>query len=172
MKTPTLKLYEISDQYLEAMNALSEIEDLDSDIVKDTLDGIYAEFRNKALNIAKYIKSMEAEADAVKKTIDDLTSRYRKLQKQSKFYRDYLKNEIEKIGPSKKIVSDSEIIVKVRKNNFPTVVIENEEILPEEFKKEVITIKVSKTDIRNYIKENQKSVPGVSLVFDNHLKII
>ena len=59
-------LYEVSDTYLKALSDLVEQEDLDDDIVADTLESIEGEFTEKGLSVAAYIFDINAKATALK----------------------------------------------------------------------------------------------------------
>lgn len=55
--------------------------------------------------------------------------------------------------------------LKITKNPM-SVEIENENEIPNEFKKEVITTKVDKTAIKNHFKETGEIIPGTIIVDD------
>ena len=64
MTKPTLKLYDLTADYLEALDTLAEIEDLPPEVIADTLEGISGAWEDKALNVARYVRNLEAEAAA------------------------------------------------------------------------------------------------------------
>ena len=63
--TATLKLYELSTDYLRALDALTAQEELPPEAIADTLDGLAGAWEDKALNVARYVRNLEAEADAI-----------------------------------------------------------------------------------------------------------
>ena len=70
---PTLRLYELSTEYLQALEALSELDDLPPEAIADTLAGLSGAWEDKALNVARFVRNLEAEATAIeeaKKRID------------------------------------------------------------------------------------------------------
>ena len=52
-------LYELADEFKEALENLT---DLDDQSVKDTLESLEGEFKLKTTNVAKYIKNLEHAA--------------------------------------------------------------------------------------------------------------
>ena len=49
----TLKLYELSAEYLDALEGLAEIEELPPDAIADTLEGLAGAWEDKALTLAR-----------------------------------------------------------------------------------------------------------------------
>lgn len=56
----TMKLYELTDNYLKVQEFLEEN---NTDAVKDTLDALTDSFHDKSENIVKIIKSLAADAE-------------------------------------------------------------------------------------------------------------
>mgnify|MGYP001124589741 CR=1 FL=1 len=61
----TLKLYELSDDYLQALDALTAQVELPPEAIADTLEGLTGAWDIKALNVARYVRNLEAEAAAI-----------------------------------------------------------------------------------------------------------
>ena len=55
-------LYEITGQYLELLDMLQNSDDIEGEILKDTLEGIEGELEVKAENYAKIIKELTLDA--------------------------------------------------------------------------------------------------------------
>jgi Gp157 protein len=73
----TLRLYEIAETYLRALDDLADIEDLPEQAITDTLEGLQGEFEVKAINVAGYIRNIEAEASAVEQARKGMERRQR-----------------------------------------------------------------------------------------------
>ena len=64
-----MKLYELSNQYREAINVFEDIDlsDLNEEqqhqLINDTLEPIEDDFKTKALSIASYIANLDLEAE-------------------------------------------------------------------------------------------------------------
>ena len=84
-------LYELTNEYLEAMSKIEEM-DLDPELVKDTLDSLQSPIEEKAENIIKYMKNLEADEKALKEESTRLKEKadyVKKKREQLKNYLDY-----------------------------------------------------------------------------------
>ena len=60
-----LSLYQLSANYLQALDFLTDPEmDLPIEAVNDTLEALGGELEDKAINVAKFLRNMEAMAEA------------------------------------------------------------------------------------------------------------
>jgi uncharacterized secreted protein with C-terminal beta-propeller domain len=159
MSTSTLRLYEIASDYLQALEALANIEDLLPEAIADTLEGLAGTFQDKAVNVAAYIRSLEAEAAAVEDARRRLEQRQRSLQRHTDNLRDYLKLEMERTGITK--VKNAELALRIQKNP-PTVIIDHEDLIPDTYREQVITVKLLKAEIGKALKSGE-NVPGAHL---------
>lgn len=78
-----MKLYELTQAYNQV---LEMAEDLDTETLQDTLDSIREPIKEKAENIIKMVKSMDAEADGLAKEAERLTKRKKSARSKSKKY--------------------------------------------------------------------------------------
>ena len=63
----TVSLYDISSEYLVALDAFTDPEnDLPVEAVNDTLEGIEGGLKDKAINVVQYMRNLEATAAAIK----------------------------------------------------------------------------------------------------------
>lgn len=69
-----MNLYEITGNYLELINMMSD-ENIDQEMIKDTLESIEGDFEEKADNYAKIIKNLESEIAALKEEENRLALR-------------------------------------------------------------------------------------------------
>lgn len=67
-------LYELTGEYLQLLEMMGE-EDVDPQVLADTLEGIGGEFEMKAEAYAKIIKELEAEVGKFRSEIDRLVAR-------------------------------------------------------------------------------------------------
>lgn len=88
-----MKLYEISDKYLEFME-LCESGLMPEEAAKDTLELIDSEFKKKADNIACLIKNSIAESKAIKEEAGNLYKRVLSKEKIIEYLKNYLKNQM------------------------------------------------------------------------------
>jgi len=163
-----LSLYQISENYMEALDVLTDPEaDLPIEAVNDTLEALGGELEDKAINVAKFLKNMEATAKAIKEAEAEMARRRKALENRVKWLKDYLKANMEHTGISK--IECPYFKLSVQKNP-PAVAILDEEAIPAEFKEQVVSWKLDKTGIKNAIKAG-KSVPGAELVNGTRLAI-
>lgn len=118
-------LYQLTEEYLELLSMLED-EDIDEQIILDTLEGMDGEIEYKADNYAKLIKSLEGKAKAINTEIGRLTTRETifnnritklkshlynsmKLTGKTKFTTDLFSFNIQKNGGKRKLVIDVDI---------------------------------------------------------------
>ena len=156
----TLKLYQIADDYLVALDALAEMEDLPLEAVADTLAGLAGTFEAKAVNVAAYIRSLEAEAGAIAEVKKTMERRIKSLEDQSFRLRGYLQGEMERTGLTR--IAHPWLALRIQANP-PSVVIEDETILPACFKETISMVKLLKAEIGKALKAGEA-------VFGAHLE--
>lgn len=118
-------LYNIADDYINLFEAFDDA-DLDEDTMQayfDTLEGIEGEFGTKAENIAVFIKSLKAEADAIEAEEKALKERKESKRKKLERLKQYLKNNMEACGLTKIDAPKAKISIR---NNAESVQILNE----------------------------------------------
>ena len=142
-------LYELTGEYMELMS-LMEDDSIDDQMIQDTLEGVEGEIEEKADAIAKIIKSAKTEAEVIEREEKRLNSRKKMLLNNADRLKDYLEKVMRTTGKTK--FKTALFGFGIQKNP-PTVVIDNEANIPEEFwivKDPVI----DKTALKQYLKEN------------------
>ena len=148
----SLRLYQIADDYLNALEALAELEDLPPEAIADTLEGLAGTFEDKAANVAAYIRTLDAEAAAIEDARKAMERRETALERHADRLRDYLKRQMERTGIPR--VKNSWVAVRIQ-SNPPSVVIEDETMLPERFKQAVTTVKLLRCNIAKALKAGE-----------------
>lgn len=128
-----MKLYELTDTFrnlFEQFDEISTIEDTPDELKEDikqawfdTLVGIEEEFEVKAENVGAYIKTLKAEADALKEEEWTLAKRRRSKEKQIEWLKKYLLESMQAINRTK---IDRPMAVLSIRNNAESVQIDNE----------------------------------------------
>ncbi|MBE0437493.1 MAG: siphovirus Gp157 family protein [Methylomicrobium sp.] len=163
-----LALYQLSQNYIEALDFLTDPEaDLPAEVINDTLEGLEGELQDKAVNVAMFMRNMEATAEAIKNAEAEMARRRKAFESRVKWLKDYLKGSMEYTGITK--IECPYFKLAIQKNP-PAVAILNEAAIPDEFKEKVITWKIDKTGIKEAIKAG-KAVPGAELVNGTRLAI-
>ena len=164
-----MKLYEISGDYLSALAELDTLQEqglVTPEIVADTLEGLAGEWSDKALNVAKYIATVEAEAAALKEVEQRKAAQRKVLEGKADGLRRYLLAECQRTGLTPK---DAEIAIKLSKSS--AVVIDDEAALPDDYKREIpARYEPDKTLIKQAIKDGFP-VPGARIEERQNLTI-
>lgn len=72
-------LYEITDDLLQLQSMLED-DDIDEEVLKDTLEGVEGEFEIKLESYCKVIKNLTGDIDAIKSEVDRLTNKRKVLE--------------------------------------------------------------------------------------------
>jgi hypothetical protein len=155
----TLRLYEIAETYLRALEDLADVEDLPEQAIADTLEGLQGEFEAKAINVAGYIRNIEAEASAIEGARKGMERRQRALTRHAERLRDYVKIHMERTGVPK--LKNHYLTLRIQ-NNPPSVVVENEGSIPEQFKHTETITNLLRAEIARALKAGEK-VTGARL---------
>lgn len=87
-------LYEVNDLLRQAIEQVDSLASADEGVIPDDwakfLDDVQMERDTKALDVARYIKSLEVEAEAVGIEIDRLSARHSGLKKHASRLREYV----------------------------------------------------------------------------------
>jgi uncharacterized protein YlxW (UPF0749 family) len=118
-----MKLYELTTNYLSLMEMAEE---MDTDTLKDTLESIEEEINDKAENIAKLIKNLNADVDALKIEEKRLADRRKSLENKVTHLKEYLQNQLEVAGLDK--VKRPTLTISIQ-NNPPSVKVLDEKLL-------------------------------------------
>ncbi|MED0676960.1 siphovirus Gp157 family protein [Aneurinibacillus thermoaerophilus] len=122
-----MQLYALADTYQALMDKMQDDEQAVS--LADTLESIEEAIEVKVENIAKMIKTMDAEAKALKEEEQRLATRRKALEAQVDSLKQYTLSTLERAGLAK--VKGTLFTVGIR-NNRPSVVVDETE-LPQEF---------------------------------------
>lgn len=118
-----MKLYELAQQY----NTLLDVaEEIDSVTLQDTLESIQEAIDDKAENIAKLIRSLQADTEVIKLEEKRLADRRRAIENRIESIKYYLQNKLEVAGIDK--VKRPTVTVSIA-NNPPSVKVIDEKLL-------------------------------------------
>lgn len=124
-------LYVLADEYMEAARVLAEL-DMDEQTVADTLEGLSGSLETKALNVACFVRNLEATAEAIKNAEAQMSARRRAIERRAERIREYLKAQMERCAIFK--IEAPYFTIAIRQN--PSAVhVEAPELVPQEFMK-------------------------------------
>lgn len=163
-----MNLFELTQDLLEQLQAPgvdTETGECDWDAYTKRLDELEGSFDEKALNVAKYIENLRAEAGAHKEAMARMKARMDAKNAHAERLAEYLLNMCK---AADRWPEDSEVKIGKRKSSSVHIVDSN--LLPETFVRVVTDRVPDKTAIRDAIKAGE-IVPGASIEWKENLSI-
>ncbi len=149
-------LYQLTNDYKTVLNMLYD-EDVDEQMILDTLEGIEGEIEYKADNYARIIKELLGDAEKIKKEKLRLEERQKAFENRAKLLKDNLQNTM--IQLEKKKFKTELFSFSIQKNGGKqTLAIDGE--VPEEYTKTIIE---NDTDKIRQALEDGKELPFAHL---------
>jgi hypothetical protein len=127
-----MALYQIADQYLQDMQMLQE-RDLDDQTFADTLESLSGDLEVKAMNVAMFIRNLEANADAIKAAEKQMADRRKAIENKAERIKEYLLQNMVRTGITKIECPFFKITVR---DNPESLVIESDKNIPLEYYKQ------------------------------------
>lgn len=158
-----MKLYELTQNYVSLMEMAEE---MDATTLQDTLESIEEEIHDKAENIAKLIKNINADVDALKSEEKRLADRRKSLENKVTHLKEYLQNQLEVAGLDK--VKRPTLTVSIQ-NNPPSVEIADESLIPSDYRIPQPD-KIDKKSLLTMLKDGME-IDGVSIKQGRGLRI-
>ena len=156
-------LYELTEKYKKAEAEIMAC-DMDEQTMLDTLESLTAPIEEKALNVAKFIRNMDADIDAIDNAIKQMQARSKSAKTKRDAVLKYLKDNMEAAGIDRLSCPYFELaIVK----NPASVVITGD--VPDEFKTVKEVVSVNKTKIKAALKDGE--LPFAELSNTTRLRI-
>jgi aromatic ring-opening dioxygenase LigB subunit len=165
-----LTLWQLTDQYLQALQILTSDDDLPPEVVRDTLDALEGSLVVKATNVAAYASMLSINADAIGTEIDRLKAMQQRAELHAQRLRDYLKDNMIRSGIAKIEATQAPFFRLAIRKNPPKVVIDYEDMIPDEFLRTRTVTEVARDEIKRAIQAGQ-DVPGAHLEQTERLEI-
>jgi hypothetical protein len=151
------KLYEISQEYSDMLEAITELFDdkpelndaVKQVIIDENLSLLQHDFSTKALALAGYIQNLKLEQSNVKELQDKFAKRVKSLDRTISHLNEYLLMQMQQVNIPK--LNNTWLSVSIR-NNPCKVIIEDETLLSDEFKITEQVIKINKSLISEQLK--------------------
>ena len=125
----SLHLYEITEQYKQ-LHALAESDDIPPEVIRDTLESVEGEFKDKAINVAKFILNLEASAETIKKSAALQAARAKRMEARAEQLRQYMLFNFQATSTQK---IPCEWFTLAVKNNPPAVAVDDINAVPDLF---------------------------------------
>lgn len=159
-----MKLYEISEAF-KNIELLLENEEVSKEDMHYALSDLNMAFDEKADNIVNLIKSLNAEAEAIKQEEKRLADRRKAKENQANNLKAYLENSM--ILANKKKFKTLKFSYNIQANP-PSLNIENEDYIPNDFY--ITNRTLNKKELLNAVKDGL-TITGVSLKNTESLRI-
>lgn len=159
-----MKLYELTQNYLNLLDLL-ENPDIPKEVVESALEEVEGNFEDKAENIVKLIKSIEADIKGYKEEENRLSTRRKALENKAKSLKKYLQSSMKAL--EKESIKGKLFTIYTQKNQ-PSLIIDDIDKLPKEYKRTVEETdnKKIKEDLLNKVK-----IPGARIEVTKSLRI-
>ena len=144
-----MKLYELTGQYLELLE-MAETEDIDPQILKDTLEGVEGEIENKADNYAKVLRTIGGEITSIQAEIDRLAARKSAMENNVKKIKASLQEAMNATGKRK---FSTDIFSFYIQKNPASVSVKDANKIPKKFFKKPEPV-LDKMALKEFLAEN------------------
>lgn len=124
-----MTLYEMTDNY-KAVLEMAQNPDIDEQAIKDTLEAIQGDIKEKADGYAKVIKELDWETDKLTAEIKRLTDRKNTIQNNIAYMKQSLTSAMTVTGNTK---FRTDLFSFNIQKNPPALIVDNEETIPSEY---------------------------------------
>lgn len=157
-------LYNITNKIIDLMDKAEngELTEEEQSLLSQEVE---KELINKSSSIIAYVQNNEALSKAIDDEIDRLTEMKKKLKNKTDKFKEQVLNNMDRLGIENVTTNIGKLAI--RKNPI-SVEILNENIIPEEFKKEVVKTNIDKAAIKIYFKETGEIIPGTIINTDKY----
>lgn len=164
----SLKLYEITEQFVEALDLFTDPnQEFNDAVITDTLESIVLDFEDKAIQIAAVIKTMNAEAEAIKQAMKPMADRAKAIESRADNLKAYLLHNMQAVGT--KQIKSPWLVLNVQASS-PSLNVFDEKKVPDRFKHEAVVVNIDKATIKLLLKDGG-AVDGCELVKGEYLRI-
>ena len=158
-----MKLYEFAQDYLYL---LEMSEELDEEVLIDTIEAIMDSLEDKAENIAKVIRTFEAEAKIIKTEEERLAAKRKTVENKITYLKKYLFDALEMTGINK--IKRPLFTISIQ-NNSPSVDVINPDLIPLDLWNRPDPV-LDKRKILSLLKAGD-DIPGVAMKTSKGLRI-
>ena len=124
-----LALYELAADFRETADRLADM-DLDEQTLRDTLESIAFPVEQKAVQVAAFVRNLEATAEQIKQAEKAMADRRKAIESRAAHVREYLLHNMRACGFTH--VEHPQFVIAV-KQNPESVVIEDERQIPMDY---------------------------------------
>jgi hypothetical protein len=164
----SLSLFAIAGEYRQQLDQLEQM-GLDEQTFQDTLESISGDIEEKSINVAMFVRNLEASAAAIETQIESMGDRAAAIRKKADHVKDYLRSNMEHAKLQK---IESPYFVLTIKKNPVSLVLDDETKVPPSFLKtpEPPQPSLDKAKLKEALKGGEV-VPGAHLEQKTRLEI-
>lgn len=157
-----LTLYNITNKFVDILDKAQEGELTEAEY-NELGEELALELQKKSTSIIGFARNTEQFIESLKSEEKRLAEIRKSAELKLEHFKGYVKDNMERLGLDK--IDTGLGTLTLAKNPMSVDIIE-EQLIPDEFKQEVITIKINKTAIKEHYKETGEMVNGVKIVED------
>lgn len=161
-----MKLYEIAERYKNLEELLGN-PDIEESMIAEVLDKVDGEFEEKAENIGKFIKVLDANSKAIDEEIKRLTKLKKSNDNQKNWFKNYLYNSMKLLDKLK--FKTKFFNFWIQKNPI-SLKITDETKLPDTYKETEMITTINKEALKEDLKSGL-AIEGAELVQGEGLRI-
>jgi seryl-tRNA synthetase len=154
-----MKLYEISSEFQKVVDLIENCDEMSPELIEQ-LNAVSDNASAKVINVAAYIKNLEAESISMQIYLNNMRDRQDRVEKRIESLKEYLKYNMDLLKLNK--VESPEFDVQLRANSYSLDLFDQASI-PKEYFKVKETVSISKQDIIKDLKVGCE-VPGARFV--------
>ena len=124
-----LSLYEIASKYKALEQRLLDAAH-DAQTIADTLEAEAGDLEAKSINVAMFVRNLEASAEQIKQAEKAMAERRKALESKAEYIRQYLFDNMKRCGISK---IESPYFNLVIKKNPPKLIVDNADLIPKQY---------------------------------------
>lgn len=154
-----MKLYEISNEFNKIVDLIENCDEITPEIVEQ-LNSVSENASSKVINVAAYIKNLEAESATMQIYLNNMRDRQDKVEKRIESLKEYLKYNMDILKLNK--VESPEFDVQIRDNKY-SLDLFDQTVIPKEYLRVKETVSISRQDIIKDLKVGCE-VPGARFI--------
>lgn len=109
----SVSLYKLADEFLAAANQLADL-DLPPEAIKDTLESLSGDLETKAVNVAMFIRGLDATIDAMRSAEKDMAARRKAAESRQTAVAEYLLAQMQRTGIDR--IDAPQLTLSIRQN--------------------------------------------------------
>lgn len=161
-----MKLYEISTEFQKVVDLIENCDEMSPELIEQ-LNTVSDNASAKVINVAAFIKNLEAQAKSMSDYIQNMVDRQTKIDNKIDSLKNYLRHNMDILKLQK--VESPEFDVQLRANQYALDLFD-QTLVPKEYLRVKETITISRADIIKDLKVGCE-VPGARFITTKSVQI-